>query len=190
VEHDIGDHHKWVRNDDWWGKDDPNYGPIDIEELWIQIYSSTEGLTASFETGEIDTSVVGFNYMNIPDFQADPDITVEIVPGLAMYYLGFDLYTEDYYPDEWGEEPNLDYTANPLHDKALRKAIAYAINTTKIIDVVLHSYGLPADSWMYDSSPGHKSGLEMYDIDTEEAANILTGEGYYLVDDGTGKEWW
>ncbi len=183
VEHVIGDHHKWVRNDDWWGTDDSNYGPIEIEELWIQIYPSTETLTASFEAGEIDTSVVGFNYVNIPTFEADPDITVEIVPGLAKYYLGFDLYTDDYYPEVWGDPPVLNYTANPLHDLELRKAIAYAINTTKIIDVVLHDYALPSDSWMYVDSPGHKSGLNMYECDPAEAASILEGEGYYL-DDG------
>jgi len=189
-----GEYHKWVRNDDWWGNSE--YGPIEIEEIYIKIYPSTENLIAAFENHEIDTYMASFPYSNIPSFLEEEDITVEVVPGVALYYLGFNLYTDDYLVDYY-TPPVLNYTANPLHDVALRQAIAYAIDAQPLIDVVLggdtyfdlvehgdlDAYGDLIDSWVYPESEGYKSGMEMYEQDIDKAADLMEGAGYYQ--DGT-----
>jgi ABC-type transport system substrate-binding protein len=195
------DHHKWVRNDDWWGYTDPRFDQIDIDELWFQIFPSMESLTAAFQADEIDTYMASFSYANIPSFLEDTDITVEVVPGIAVYYLGFNWYAKSgdysYYDEETYELGGLNYTVNPLHDKALRQAIAYAIDVQNIIDVALGgdtylelvehgelpAYAELADAWIYPEMPGYNDELEMYAQNTTKAAELLTDEGYYQ--DGT-----
>jgi len=181
-----GDYHKWVRNDDWWGED--VYGPNEIEMIWFQVFPTMEGVTAAFEADEIDTYVASFHPLSIPDFEADPEITTDVMPGVGIYYLGFDLYTPKYH--KWGEtgKPVLNMKNNPLHDKDLRKAIAYAINVSTIIDLVLDGYGQLADSWVYTDSPGHNTTLEMYEQNITKAENLLLNHSpaYYKV----GPKWY
>ena len=199
------DYHKWVRNDDWWGHTDPDhrYDQVDIDELWIKIFPSMESLTAAFEAEphEIDTYMASFSYANIPSFLEEEDITVEVVPGIAVYYLGFNHWahwgTYHYYNKNTYEFGGLNYTANPLHDKALRQAIAYAIDAQAIIDVVLGgttnlelvehgdlpAYAELADSWIYPEMTGHNDELEMYEQDLTEAEDLLRDAGYTKTTD-------
>jgi len=200
-EYEHNDHHKWVRNDDWWGYNDPRFDQIDIDELWVQIFPSMESLIAAFENDEIDTYMASFSYANIPSFLEDEDITVELVPGIAMYYLGFNWYAESedysYYDMDTYEYGGLNYTVNPLHDKALRKAIAYAIDVQDIIDVVLGgdtylediehgdltAYGELIDAWIYPESEGHNDELEMYEYNPTKAEQLLRDAGYTKTTD-------
>lgn len=182
-EHVLGDHHKWVKNDDWWGET-TEYGPIEIEEIWFQIFPTMETVTAAFEADEIDTYVASFSYLSIPDFEADDDIVWDVVPGVGIYYLGFDLYTPEYH--NYGETgmPVLDPEENPLHDVDLRKAIAYAVNVSTICEVVYGGYAELADSWVYTDSPGHNASLEMYEQNITKAENLLLNHdpAYYKVE--------
>jgi len=197
------DHHKWVRNDDWWGYTDPRFDQMDIDELWVQIFPSMDSLTSAFEADEIDTYMSSFSYASIPSFLEDPDITVELVPGIAMYYLGFNWYAKSgdysYYDEDTYEYGGLNYTVNPLHDKALRKAIAYAIDAQNIIDVVLGgdtylediehgdltAYGELIDGWIYPEMAGHNPDLEMYLYNSTKAEQLLTAASYTKPGD-----WW
>ena len=185
VDHKPDDYHHWERNDDWWGESE--YGENEVEELWIITFPSMESLTAAFEAGTIDTYMSGFSYLKIPDYEAAPDITVEVQPGIAIYYLGFDLYTDDYWVD-YGVEPVWNVTANPLHDKALRQAIAYAIDAQDIIDLVLggSTYGELAAGWVYPESAGYNDELDMYAQNTTKAAELMVGAGYYQDGEGGG----
>ncbi|HUU62665.1 MAG TPA: ABC transporter substrate-binding protein [Dehalococcoidia bacterium] len=199
VEYKPGQYHKWVRNDDWWGESE--YGPIEIEEIYIKIFPTMESLVAAFEEGEIDTYMASFAFASIPSFLEEEDITVEVVPGVALYYLGFNLYTDDYW-DDYGLPPALNYTENPLHDKALRQAIAFAIDAQPMVDVILggdtnldlvphgdlDAYGDLADSWVYPESAGYKSGMEMYEQDIDKAAELMVAAGYYQDGMGGGYE--
>ena len=186
-DHKPDDYHHWKRNDDWWGESTV-YGPNEVEELWIITFPSMESLTAAFEVGTIDTYMASFSYLKIPDYEADPDITVGVQPGITIYYLGFNLYTEDYYPEIWGDPPVLNMTANPLHDKVLRQAIAYAIDAQRIIDVVLggSTYGDLAAGWVYPESAGYNDELDMYVQNTTKAAQLLTDADYYQDGGGGG----
>jgi len=207
AEYQHNNHHKWVRNDEWWGYTDPRFDQIDIDELWFQIFPSMESLTAAFQADEIDTYMASFSYANIPSFLEDSDITVEVVPGIAVYYLGFNFWAEDetadyyyYYYDhdeEIYEYGGLNYTVNPLHDKALRKAIAYAIDVQNIIDVALGgdtylddvahgdlpAYAELADAWIYPESEGHNEELEMYEYNPTKAEQLLRDAGYTKTTD-------
>ena len=201
AEYEHNAHHKWVRNGDWWGYTDPRFDQIDIDELWVQIFPSMESLTAAFQADDIDTYMASFSYANIPSFLEDPDITVELVPGIAIYYLGFNWYAKSgdysYYDEETYDYGGLNCTVNPLHDKALRKAIAYAIDVQDIIDVVLGGdtnlelieHGeLPAyaeiiDAWVYPESEGHNDELEMYEYNPTKAEQLLRDAGYTKTTD-------
>ena len=196
AEYKPGQYHKWVRNDDWWGSTDPRYGPIEIEELYIQIFPSMESMTAAFEAGEIDTYMSTFSYSSIAGFEAEEDITVEVVPGIAIYYLGFNFWAESgnysyYYfdHDEWiYDYQGLNYTVNPLHDIALRKAIAYAIDAqTNMVDVIYggSTYAELIAGWVYPEMTGFNPDLEMYAQNVTKAAQLLTDEGYTKPGD-----WW
>jgi ABC-type transport system substrate-binding protein len=103
-------------------------------------------------------------------YDANPDITVEVVDDLSIYYMGFNLH------------PTAGYA--PLQDLALRQAIAAAIDKQGIADIVFEGWAEPADSWIYKESPNHKDDLPNNTYDLTEAAQILTDAGYTKDDEG------
>jgi ABC-type transport system substrate-binding protein len=86
---------------------------------------------------------------------------------------------------------------NPLHDEALRKAIAYAIDVQNIIDVALGgdtylelvehgdlpAYAELADAWIYPEMTGHNDELEMYEYNPTKAEQLLRDAGYTMTTD-------
>jgi len=174
VEHVPGEYQHWTRNDDWWGDDLP-----EVQDLYCRTYPSTSAEMLALQAGDIDAFAEhGLPPALIEEMEANPDITVEIMRGSGIVDLGFNFYS-DGYRDEEGGGPYLEPEVNPLQDKVLRQAIAYAIDMEAIIDLVYQGYGTLTDSYIYDESPNYNPDLEMYEFDTTTARNILEAAGYY-----------
>jgi ABC-type transport system substrate-binding protein len=172
VERVPGEYQHWTRNDDWWG-DLP-----EVQDLYCHIFPTTSATVLALQAGDIDT----FTEFPLPpalidDVDADPDITVDIVPGITVVYMGFNLYSDGYRDEEYGG-PHLEPEVNPLQDVVLRQAIAYAIDVQAIIDLVYDGYGEMVDSFTYPESPNHNPDLEMYELDTTTARNMLLAANY------------
>ncbi|MCD6390539.1 MAG: hypothetical protein J7L92_00875, partial [Dehalococcoidia bacterium] len=171
-----GEYQRWTRNNDWWG-DLP-----EVQDLYNRIYSTTSTTILALQTGEIDTfTEFPLSPSFIDELDADPDITVDIVPGITIVYLAFNLYS-DGYRDEEGGGPYLEPEVNPLQDKVLRQAIAYVIDAEDIIDMVYQGYGEMVDNFVYPESPNHNPDLEMYEADTAKARSMLEAAGYYWAE--------
>ena len=153
-----GDYLLLKRFDDYWG-------PLpEAEQILFKLYSGDEPLFLALEGGEIDAATRTASFSKIDDYKANWDLEVEIVPGLPIYYLGFNLH------------PTAGYA--PLQDKVLRQAIAYAIDKQDIIDIALGGYGETADGWIYNESPMHNPDLPQYTFDPTAARNLLLAAGY------------
>jgi len=158
------DQYMWLEvNEDYWN------GRPYIDELVFRNYGTQESLLMALQSGEIDAfDGGGISPFALEDVQANPDINVEMAPGLGETYLAFNLH-----PD------------GPLQDKAVRHAIAYGIDRDRLIDMAWVGYAERCDSWCYPESPMHNPDLPQYDYNPDKANEILDGAGY-LDTDGDG----
>jgi len=153
------------RFDDYWGKDVPEVGLPEAEQVLFKVYTGSGPLFLALEAGEIDCTVgETAPFAKVDEYEANPDLEVDVVNDLGIYYLGFNLH------------PDMGY--EPLQDVVLRQAIAQAIDKQDIIDVALGGYGETADSWAYNESPNHKDDLPNSDYDPTAAETLLLDAGY------------
>jgi len=162
-EYKTGEYMWLVVNEDYWGE-----RPY-IDEVVFKMYSTLESMLMALERGEIDALAdTGLPFSLIEDFEAKPDIEVEVLPGIAFYDLSFNLHKD-----------------TSLRDKSVRKAIAYSIDRDRLIDMVFMGYGVKHDSWIYAEDPMHNPNLPQYDYDPDKANEILD-EGEYIDSDADG----
>jgi ABC-type transport system substrate-binding protein len=158
-EFEPGDYLLLERFDDYWG-DLPG-----AEQVLFKLYETEGTLWPAFEAGEIDcVAAPTVPFAKKAAYEVDPDIGIEVVDDLSVYYLGFNIH------------PVAGY--EPLQDLALREAIAAAIDKANIVALALGGYGSVADSFVYTESVMHHPSLPNNDYDLTEAANILTAAGY------------
>jgi peptide/nickel transport system substrate-binding protein len=147
------------RFDDYWG-------PLPAaEQVLYKLYESQGSLWMAFEAGEVDcTTGISLPFPKKADYEADPDIGVEVVDDLSIAHLGFNLHPTEGYA--------------PLQDLELRKAIAAAIDKENIVALALGGFGSVADSWVYTDSEMHKPDLPNNTYSVSTAESILTAAGY------------
>ena len=129
------DHLLLKRNDGYWNKgagpylDQIRYRPIPDDVVKLQ----------SLQSGEIDV----MDYVQPRDVaavKADRNVVVLDVPSLASFAY------------------QLNHTKPPFNNKALRQAVAYAMDTEQIVKGVWLNVGVPSNgpvpptSWAYDST--------------------------------------
>ena len=151
------------RFDDYWG---------DLPAAETVLYKLYEGIGPMFtalEAGVIDVvENQSVPFSKIPDYEADPNITVEPVPGLSIYYMGFNLHPDEGY--------------DVLKDKILRQAVAYAIDKQDILDMVFGGYGEIPDGFIYLDSIMHNPDLPQYEFNPTTARDMLLAAGYTYVE--------
>jgi len=152
-----------VANKDYWG------GRPYLDEVVFRYYGSMDTLLMALKSGEIDT--IGHFTLpptTISDLEANPDINVELVPDLTLYWLSFNLHKD-----------------TPLQDKNVRKAIQYGVNRDRIVDMVFMGHAKKYDSWVFEEDPVHNPNLPQYDYNPDKANKILDEAGY-IDTDGDG----
>jgi len=151
-----------VANKDYWG------GRPYLDEVVFRYYGSMDTLLMALKSGEIDVELPFLPASSISDLEANPDINVEPVPGLTLYWLSFNLHKD-----------------TPLQDKNVRKAIQYGVNRDRIVDMVYMGHAKKYDSWVYEEDPMHNPNLPQYDYNPDKANKILDEAGY-IDTDGDG----
>ena len=150
------------RNDDYWG-DLPA-----AKEVLFKLYEDDNAMWMAFESDDpnslMDLAIAGVKFQKKAQYEADPRITVEVVPDLSITCLGFNLHPDEGYA--------------PLAELPLRQAIAAAIDKENICTMIAGGYAEPADSWVYLESPYHHDSLPNNAYNLTEAANILTAANY------------
>ena len=150
------------RNDNYWG-DLPA-----AKEVLFKLYEDDNAMWMAFESDDpnslMDLAIAGVKFQKKAQYEADPRITVEVVPDLSITCLGFNLHPDEGYA--------------PLAELPLRQAIAAAIDKENICTMIAGGYAEPADSWVYLESPYHHDSLPNNTYNLTEAANILTAANY------------
>lgn len=157
-------------NDKWWGNKNvdpslPNY-PY-IPEVQVKIYGQGREAVNAFHTVDIDAALI--SGIDSAKYRGRQDLIMKKYPGRNYEFLGFNL-------------------AKPaLSDKAVRQAIAYAIDRKRLINDILPGQAVVADvpampgTWINDSS------LEYYTGNKDKAKEILVQNGWKQSSYGTYK---
>ena len=170
----------FVKSDDYWGED------VALERIELRVIPETGTRVMALKSGEVDV-IENPPPQEIASIESDPNLYVYQSPKLRTLFLGFNLSD----PNVGGEE-----------NKALREAIAYAINPQEIADGVLEGLAISTNGNFFpdEISQGYAdtSWNKTYDLDKAKqivAENGLEGKtvqlwctnGRYLLDKETAQ---
>ncbi len=159
-EYKEGEYMWMVANEDYWD------GRPYLDEVVFRYYGNRETMLMALQKGDIDA--IGNEQIPahaLEDLQADPNIEVEIVDGLKLEWLSFNLHKE-----------------TALQDKTVRQAILTAIDRDRIVDMVFLGYAEKYDSWVYIEDQLHHPNLPQFDYDPAKANSMLEEAGYRDTD--------
>jgi len=119
---------------------------------------------AMLKTGEVDIIDCPEEY--IPDVEEDPNLRIVWVPYCKSNQLCFG---EQFFPEQ----------DLPFHDKRVRQAACYAIDTATVCDKVMHGAGTPFSGSLAPYQYGFDPELaKPHPYDPEKAKALLTEAGY------------
>jgi peptide/nickel transport system substrate-binding protein len=182
-----GDHVTLVRNEGYY------LGAPNLDGWIYRVFVDTSTELAAFLAGEIDLFVVEPEYISVIEGEIAKGSPFEIKKFFndGYTYVGFNMADPDNPEKGWvdanenkffdeGEEPNLEQAKHPiLSDVNVRKAIAYSIDYTDIINKASFGQGappvaniLPTVEWAYNAE------MEPYLLDLEMAVSLLEESGW------------
>ncbi len=152
-----------VANDDYYG------GRPKLDEVVFKYYGNIDTMVMALQKGDIDT----ISDENIPPqlidkLNSDPNITVEVVDGLTLEWISFNLHKE-----------------GPLQDINVRLAIQHAIDRDRLIDMVYMGHASKYNSWIYEEDKLYNPNLPEFEYDVAKSKKILADAGY-ADSDGDG----
>ena len=142
-----------------------------LDRVIIIAYGTEEAEIMALKRGDIDMAD-DLTPAAALALNGTKDIEVIVAPGDGVYWLSFNFMT----PGTLGDV---------IRDINFRRAVAYAINKTKIIETVYLGYATPIDSLVYAELPEYNPNLPKYECDPEKAMEILNEAGY-IDRDGDG----
>lgn len=158
------------------------FGDPMIDEVVFHVYGNDEAMVQALRSGEID-----YAYDLPPTLirSLEGEENIATLQEAADYHtnLAFNFGGQsEFYPSVYGGQPEREETNHPaLHDRAVRLAIAHAIDKQAIVDTVFQGAALPADTFISpDKAFWHLDipAEEEYPFDLEEANRILDEAGY------------
>lgn len=171
------------RFDDYsWGPEMySNKGPAYLEGVQFQVIPEHLTAEAKFEAEDIDILLgVRASPKLFERWEANPDIVLHKGAQVGnLVYLGFNCAGT---PDHGYGYENGDLSPGDVPKavpKEARRAIAYALNENRFIELAYAEVGTPPISWLADTIWGAADYQEsMYPYDPEMAKEILENAGY------------
>jgi peptide/nickel transport system substrate-binding protein len=142
------------RFDDYWGN------KAKMKRIEWKFVPDANSRNVMLEAGEADV-ILQVQTAGIEALIANPDVTVHTIPSTTIRFLYMN------------QSPGL-----PLSNKALRQAIAYAIDRDGLVNNVFKGYSTSATSFLAPGVLGHTDDIELYNYDPEKAKAKLTEAGY------------
>ncbi len=149
-----------VPNAKWWnagnGENDP--GVPYVNGIDIMVYNKSVDSISAFHSGKIDVTSIQSDDFN--KYIGRPDVVIRKYPGKNYEFLAFNL------------------SRPVLKDKAVRTAIAYALDKVSLINSVAPGQAIATDipiipsTWLYDT------GMLNYKPDKYKAREILKNAGW------------
>jgi len=141
-----------VKNPDYWGT------PATLDKVSYLPVPDATTLQLAFEAGDIDMIPVD-DSLKLADYQANPDLTVDSVPGLWTRFIGF----KD--------------TAPPFDNAKVREAITYAIDREGMVNNLFQGLSTVADG-IFAPAVLHRTPVVKYTYDPEKAKALLAEAGF------------
>ncbi|REJ78525.1 MAG: ABC transporter substrate-binding protein [Acidobacteria bacterium] len=135
-------------------------GAPNVKQIRLMVLADANALQAELLSGRVNLAPGASSLPpdSLTDIDDNPSLKVVKVPGSNIQYLWFNTQAE------------------PVNEKAVRQAVAYAVNRERLINDVLAGSAtmaysiLPEQSWAYE--PGTR-----YDHDLEKARSLLDEAG-------------
>jgi ABC-type transport system substrate-binding protein len=155
---------KWIKDDridleankDYWDKDKGPY----LDKLIFRAIPENSVRFLELKAGNIHICQFP-NPADIPLAKKDPNLQVFSQPGMNIGYLGFNLTKEPW-----------------KSNKALRKAVAHAINRKAIVDNIYQGMGEVAKNCIPPTMWGYNTDVPGYDYNPELSKKLLAEAGY------------
>lgn len=141
-----------VRNENYWGE------KAKLDEIVFKIIPEDAARVMALEAGEIHVATL-VPAVDIPRLEVDPEIYVEITPGVSIFYLGFNTLVE------------------PFNDRRVRQALNYAVNKEAIVKHILGGAARVADAPIAPGVFGYHP-IMTYEYNPEKAKALLAEAGY------------
>ena len=147
-----------VRNDDYW-EEKPT-----LEKVIFKVIPEASTRVMALETKEVDMII------KVPEFEVsrlEKESNIEVYRKLTTFtdFLQFNCEKE------------------PFNDTKVRKAVAYAIDTEKLVNTVLEGVGKPAKGRAFSPVMLYsKPDLKLYEYDPEKTKELLLEAGWEDTD--------
>jgi peptide/nickel transport system substrate-binding protein len=157
-----------VRNDDWWGPDNPNIGQLpNIESLRIDVVLGQDARILAMRSGEVDTERYEVFGAYVNSILTAPEL--QLVTGVASqwdYILGFNTEVA------------------PFNDTNVRDAIALGIDRTELINIGRLGFGTATNNSISNEfHPGFYDSDGAFPAQDVQAAIDLLNATYDDADD-------
>jgi oligopeptide transport system substrate-binding protein len=114
-----------------------------------------------YQSGTIDVSVVGANYMGLVTDPTNPiSKELHVFPELSLYYVGFNCKTP------------------PFDDAKVRQAFSMAVDKSKIISLSMNNVVTMANGILPPGIPGYNSNLAGMQLDVNKAKQLIAASKY------------
>ena len=155
-----GEYISLTRNDAWWGSPGPY-----VDEIVIKVIPDWNVLEIALETGELDLGVV--QHENAQRIEEQEHLSLHEYPRFTYTFMGLNMN-------------------NPLfQDKAVRQAMAYAIDQQAMVDEIFAGRGTVASTHASPARWDYNPDVRTYPHDPDKARQILTDAGWeWSEDDG------
>jgi len=145
-----------------------------LDKIVVQLVPTSQSMSFLLKGGQIDAAPVAPS--DVAGLTSDPRFKVTYGPLSDTWLL---------------EYPVFNY---PYNMSAYRKALAYAINRTDLVQTALAGYGVPGNPGYLEpsSSPDFNPNVPTYDYNPQMAQQLLTSlnwtkhsDGFYYLPDGS-----
>jgi peptide/nickel transport system substrate-binding protein len=143
-----------TRNDEYWGEKPT------LEKVVFKVIPEASTRVMALETQEVDM------ILKVPEFEVsrlEKESQIEVYRRLTTFtdFLQFNCEKE------------------PFNDTKIRKAVAYAIDTEKLVTTVLEGVGKPAKGRAFSPVMLYsKPDLDLYEYDPEKTEELLSEAGW------------
>jgi peptide/nickel transport system substrate-binding protein len=143
-----------------------------VEHVVIQFYKDTNSMIAALEAGQIDAVAPTMLPTQAATLKSNyPNVKVVVEPGEELWYLAVNVYPYGH--------------GNPtLKDLSVRQALAHAVNTTELAQVIWQGYATPAAGLLPIGSKFYDPYLKPYQFNLTLANQILNQAGYKMGPNG------
>jgi len=161
-EWNVGDSISLTRNEDYY------LGTPNVDSIIVK-FGDLVALTSQMQTGAID--ILEVDRDGYATFEGDPEFNIYTYPTNSVDYVGFRV-----------SPGRADDTDDPLpvHNRNIRKALAYATNKEALVEGAYGVAGTVHDSVFPRGSIGDSPDDNPYTYDPERARELIEGEGYEM----------